>query len=227
MTFDQVVDEVMERLNLTSLDARERVGRRVNTRYRKVVSSVGMQTSQRISTSVLCHGLTDTDLPVVVVPFIEKIYRITMSISGGVRVLKEKSFDEIDNVATVTGGYPTAWAVKTLGPSEVTIKLDAYPAVDFTLIVEGYDKVIDMEGSQEPFFPEDFHDILVEGAMSDELRKMEKPALAQIAENSYLQRLSDLRFFIAKSGYTDIAQGKNRPGQTWYRPWYTRSGLYN
>jgi hypothetical protein len=51
---------------------------------------------------------------------------------------------------------------------------------------------------------------------------MEKYQLAADRENKFQQRLSDMRMFIAKSGYLDIAQGKDKPSQTWYRPWYSR-----
>lgn len=225
MTFDEICDEVMDRLNLTSLDARERVEKRVNTRYRKVTSSIGMQTSRRILVDVAVAA-AEEGLPEVTVPDVQKILRIKMTgDDGGVRQLKEKTFDEINNMATFTG-TPQAWAPKLYGPAETVIILDGFPGTDFTLTVEGYDRVIDMQGTQEPYFPEDFHDILVEGAMADELRKMEKPALATMSENNYAGRLSDLRFFIAKSAGLDIVQGKNRPGTSWYRPWYSRSGIY-
>jgi hypothetical protein len=228
MTFDEIVSEVMDRLNLTSEDSRERIEKRVNSRYRRVTSSIGLQTSRRMLLDVSCDGVNDTELPEVEIPDLEKITRIKMTgDDGGVRLLKEKTYDEINNVATLDG-TPQSWAVKLMDAASTTILLDGFPSTEtFTLTCEGYDRVIDMQGDQEPFFPEDFHDILVEGVMSDELRKMEKAPLAAIAEQNYALRLSDLRFFIAKSGYLDVVQGKNRPGQTWYRPWYSRNGIYN
>lgn len=227
MTYDELVSDVMERLNLTSLDARERVGRRLNTRYRRVVSSVGMQTSQRVMGVLNIDPDLYPDLPILVLTDMEKVSRIRLTpAQGGIRVLAEVTYDELDNLDT-TRGLPRSWAVKNMGPAETTIQLDAYPTDPFTLTIEGYDRVIDLEGSQEPYFPEDFHDVLIEGVMCDELRKMEKPGLAKIAEDNFALRLSDLRFFIAKSGYKDIFQGKSKPSQLWYRPWYSRVATFN
>jgi len=227
LTFDELVSDVMERLNLTSLDARERVGRRVNTRYRRLVSSIGLQTSQRVMGTLTINPALYPDLPDLTLTDMEKVWRIRLNpATGGIRVLTEVSFDEIDNVPTVRA-IPRSWAVKTMGPAEVTITFDAYPTDPFTITVEGYDRVFDLEGSQEPFFPEDFHDALIEGVMSDELRKMEKAGLAKIAEDNYAQRVSDLRFFITKSGYRDLFQGKTKPTQLWYRPWYSRVATFN
>jgi hypothetical protein len=54
----------------------------------------------------------------------------------------------------------------------------------------------------EPTFPADFHDILVEGARYEELRKMDKMMpLAQEAYGRFEKRMSDLRYFLAKSAY--------------------------
>ena len=227
MTFDELVSDVMERLNLTSLDARERVGRRVNTRYRRVVSSIGLQTSQRVIGTLSINPVLYPDLPELTLTDMEKVWRIRLNPpAGGIRTLQEVTYDEIDNTPTVSG-QPRSWAVKNMGPAEVTIVLDAFPTDTFNLTIEGYDRVIDLEGSQEPFFPEDFHDVLVEGVMSDELRKMEKAGLAKIAEDNFALRLSDLRLFIAKSGYKDTFQGKTKPTQLWYRPWYSRVATFN
>ncbi len=72
--------------------------------------------------------------------------------------------------------------------------------------------------SDTPTFPEQFHDILVYGAMAIELDKMEKPDRQAAAEARFQGRLSELRFFIATSAYLTIYQGKTGPGlTTWGR----------
>src|SRR5688572_17183851 len=48
MTFLELVNEVTDRLNLTSDQAISRVGREINARYRRVTSSIGLGASRRV-----------------------------------------------------------------------------------------------------------------------------------------------------------------------------------
>lgn len=231
MTFNAIVATVMDRLNLTSSAATTRIGEYVNERYREVTSGIGMITSRRGLTDIIVDAtniIAYPSLPEIESTGFEKILRILLLNDGGrVRTLSQKTYDDITNMTTNTE-LPHCWAVKTIGPSAVIFVLDSYPLTDpFTLRIEGYVQSSTLSGTTEPNFPEDFHDILIHGAMTDELKKMEKPQLAQIAESKFNGRLSDLRMFIAKSAYLDIAQGIDKPGQLWYRPWFSRSGNYN
>lgn len=226
MTFDEIVEEVMDRLNLTSEDARTRIERRVNDRYRRVTSAIGLQTSRRLVQDIEYDPTdVDSELPLITVAGIQKVHNIKIEDDdGGVTLLKEITFDDMTSKPT-NSAQPRAWAYKLIGNDEVVLQLDAYPTTAFTLKIEGHENAIDLVGDLEPYFPEDFHDILVEGAMSDELRKMEKMQLAQIAESNYERRLSDLRMFIAKSAYLDIYQGKNKPNRYWLGQWMNRTTI--
>lgn len=216
----------MDRLNLTSDDARTRVGLRINDRYRRVTSSIGLQVSRRTVVDLAVDPTDpDSELPDLKISNMEKVLKVTRIVNDSVFLLKELTYDEITLVSSPDAN-PHAFAVKRMGNNYVIITLDTTPTTAFTLRVEGYEIAPDLADNIEPVFPLDFHDILVEGAMSDELRKMEKPQLAQISESKYEQRLSDLRMFIAKSAYLDIAQGKDKPGQLWYRPWFNRISVY-
>lgn len=219
MTFDEIVAQAMDRLNLTSEDALLRVERFVNKRYRAVTTSIGLVTSRRVVREFTYDGATDIELPEVVVSGMEKIFTIKLVIDADSwKRLDEVTFSDL-TYRPARDANPTAFAVKLVGPQEVRIQLDGFPSTDeFTLNVEGLDIAIDLEGSLEPWFPESFHDLLIEGAMSDELRKMEKPQLASIAETNYAQRLSDLRYFLVKSEWVDIIQGKRSEGP--FNPFY-------
>lgn len=209
----------MDRLNLISDEARERLGQYVNDRYKEVTSAIGVDTSRRTVIEVAAGD----DLPDVVIPGVEKVIRVMMAVTGqSPHVLHEHLYDEITNFRE-GNGTPSGFAVKRMGSQEVTITLNADPGDDFTLTVEGYELADELADDAEPAFPESFHDILVEGLMSIELRKMEKPDLAQLAEQRFSQRLSDLRMFIAKSAYKDIYQGKMRMrpfGRDLYSRWF-------
>jgi hypothetical protein len=217
MTFDELVADVMSRLNLTSEDARQRIGRRVNERHRKVTSSVGLITSRRLEIDLAIDpDDVDSILPDFEVTTMEKVLRISREgDGGGVTPLVQRTYDDLANME-VRSGTPQQWAVKSMESGLVIIRLDGFPDEEFTLTIEGYAISSSLSDDNEPVFPADFHDILIEGAMSDELRKMEKPQLAMMAEQKYMERLSDLRMFIAKSGYLDIVQGKSYTG---FRPY--------
>lgn len=224
----------MDRLNLTSDEARERVGRGVNDRYRRATSSIGLIVSRRVITDLVVDPTdvaTYPDLPELTIDGMEKIDRITrigtQTDPNGIFVLKPMTYDEITNWASADA-LPRGYAIKKMGPGQVIIVFDNFPSLaSVTMKVYGYDIADTLSGTSEPFLPTDFHDILVEGTMADELRKMEKPGLAEIADVKYENRLSDLRMFIAKEAYLDIAQGKDKPGQLWYRPWFSRVGIWN
>lgn len=243
MTFDELVRDTAKRLNLTSQEAFERIGERINDRYKRVTSSIGLITSRRqVETFTIdpaapgnsTDGVDAFQLPDLTFTGFEKILRITTTLSGAgpndasVLVLKQLTFDEIKNVNRFLDRLPRAWAQKRMGAHQVTITLDSYTSTtEFDLTVEGYDVADVLADDAEPFFPTDFHDILVEGALADELMKMEKPQLSMVREQKYESRLSDLRMFIAKSAYLDIAQGKDKPSQLWYRPWFSRVSMWD
>lgn len=215
MTFDEIVSRVMGRLNLTSTDARIRVGDAVNDRYKELSSELGLQTSRRGEVSVtLDPSAPGSTLPEVTITDIEKIININItSDSGGVRTLDEVSYDEIKSLPVQASRLPMQFAVKLMGAQYVTIRLDSFPTTVFTLEVEAYDRAETLVDLIEPNFPESFHDSLVQGALSDEYMKLEKPGLASIAEDKWNSRLSGLRMFIAKSGSSDVFQGKTRNRQ--------------
>lgn len=218
MTFDEIVDEVMEVLNLTSDAARLRVGKFVNRRYRRVLSAIGLDTSRRVSLDqVIDFSVApyDTSLPNVEIP-LTKIIRVQLMIDGvRPKLLDEMTFDEITEREPVDGN-PSAWAVKLMDAVTTTITLDNFPTTEaFTLRMEGYVNVTNLEDDDVPAFPEDFHEILIEGAKADELRKMEKYPMAAESEQIYVSRLSDLQMFVAVSAYKDQQQAKNSTQWDW------------
>ena len=106
------------------------------------------------------------------------------------------------------GSTPREYAVYAMGANTVTIYLDSLPDTAYALYASGLDDATTLSGAAVPAFSESFHDVLILGAVADELRKMEKFQLARDAESDFERRLSDLRMFIAKSAYLDIYQGK-------------------
>lgn len=212
MTFDQIVAETMDRLNLTTPTATTRVGKEVNDRYRRLTSSIGLETSRRVQV----HQTATIGNRTMTFPSIEKVIAVVDKSSGTDMVLTQLTFDEMhDN--PVKSQPPRNYAITNMHANSVDIYLDCVPTTAFTLYVDGHTSLSTLTGVQAPDFPESFHDILVFGAMADEYRKMEKVQLMADSEANYEKRLSDLRMWIAKSGYNDIVQGKIPAKTLWWK----------
>lgn len=206
MTFQEIVDSVSERTNLTATDTLARIGRNINDRYRRLTSSVGLQTSRRA---------TDTQSTVIGDPSVtfdlEKLEIVYVLADGKRRVLDERTYDEWRDTDTWVPrtGVPQWFAVRDAGASSITIVLSHTPTEVFEIKADGMAAASTLSGSQVPAFPADFHDALVFGAMADEYAKMEKPGPAGLFEKQYEERVSELRYFLAKSVYLKQFQQSN------------------
>lgn len=206
MTFDEIVDDIMDRLNLTSIDSRDRVERQVNRYYRRVRTSLGIDTY--VAKDVATSANTVNGSATVTFPAIQKIYRVYDDTSGSVRVLEQKSWDELRERTPASGNAPTEWAVESYDDASVTVRLNVTMSEVQVLKADGILNVVDLDGDDIPAFPTDFHDILIEGVLADEYRKREKMDLAKISLDEYERRLSDLRMWFAKNAYLTIRQGE-------------------
>jgi len=207
-----VVLEVAERLNLTSDEARSRIGRAVNNRYRRLTSSIGLDTTRRTQVS------TAASIGIQTITFtgIEKVLAVIDKSSGKDIPLTQITPDEM-HVQSLSNQPPRHFSINRVYATSVDILVDCIPATTFTLYADGLITVATLAGNQVPAFPESFHDILIFGAMADEYRKMEKMQLYQICESDYEKRLSDLRMLIAKSAYQDQYQGKSVTNKRWWQ----------
>lgn len=211
MIFDELVSETAERLNLTSDEAKGRVGRGINSRYRRLTSSIGLETTRRtqVSTSAQVGNQTMTFTG------IEKVLAVIDKSSGVDVPLVQITPDEM-HVAPLSNQPPRHFSVNRVYATSIDILVDCIPTSAFTLYADGYITISTLSGNGVPAFPESFHDILIFGAMADEYRKMEKMQLYQLCEADYEKRLSDLRMLIAKSGWQDQYQGKTVTNKRWW-----------
>jgi len=129
---------------------------------------------------------------------VQKITRVYDDTSGTRRYLTEKHWDELREKNPGTNN-PTEWATQSADDDTVTILLNVLAQDTDVLKADGFLTTTDLSGSQVPAFPEDFHDILIEGVLADEYRKRERLDLAKISKAEYEARLSDLRMWFAKS----------------------------
>lgn len=205
MTYTDVVNRVANILNRTSVGDLARIGLSINDRFREVMSGIGLKaavnTTASANTVIGSRSVTFT---------CEKVFAVYDPAVTPARYLDERTLNELKN--SVSGTQPPyLYAIQVMGASTVTIYLDCVPTTIFALGVDCEIAQADMSGVMVPAFPADFHDILVKGGIADELNHMEKDDLAKIAEGKFEKRLGELRYFMAKSGYLRIYQGKTGP----------------
>ena len=203
MTFAQILTRIKSYSLLSSSDADTRLGIAINAHYRRITSQVGLDASRFVTRS----ASTSNGVQTVTFTEIEKIDRIIDATdSNAIRLLTETSIHEIRSNQPGTGD-PTRWATKNTDADSVTVLLDTLPQTTYTLQADGWTTLSDLSGSDEPIFPESFHDILVWSVLADELLKKEKDKLAREYERKAEKLLADLRFYLADSPTYSTRQG--------------------
>lgn len=91
MIFDELTAEVCEKLNLTSDEAKSRVGRELNSRYRRATSSIGLETSRRTQVSKAATVGSQT----ITFTGIEKVITVIDKSSGKDIILDQITPDEM------------------------------------------------------------------------------------------------------------------------------------
>lgn len=215
MTFDEIVNEVCERLDLLSDEAIARVGREVNIQHRYVTISCNLDTSRRITVSA------DTAIDSADVTFVgvEKIELLFDPSTPNTRQIFEATYNEMREwpFQMLTGGDPRQYAVKLVTGQGVTITLDRIMEDVRTLTADAWAKIMTLSGEDEPLFPESFHSYLIERVVGDELKRMSKPQEAREALTMSKDILGELRLFLAKSAYMNIQQNSNARGTRPFR----------
>lgn len=208
MTFDEIVDRVATRLNLTGTIALTRVGLFVNERFARLSSSVGLSNVSRTPVPLVVSTVIGT--PLVTVTGLERIYSVSDPTATPPRLLSEVTNNELKLMPPGTDP-PRAYAINQTGAGSVQIKLNCTPSSIYSLWVDGDADVSTLSGSMVPPFPAKYHDVLVYGAYASELEHMDKYDKAAVQEARWERMLSELRLYLASSAYLDIHQGKNSP----------------
>lgn len=203
MTFTDIRGAVCDYCNLTSPEALARVGKAINRHYRRVTSSLGLDAARFVTRSVS----TTNGVRTVVFTEIEKIDRLLDTTSAtDIRLLQERSVHDLRS--TQPGqGQPDHWAFQNSDADSVTVLLDTVPQTVYSLQADGWVTLADLSGTDEPVFPESYHDILVWFVISEELLKKEKDKLAGAYQAKAAALLSELRFFLADSHTHSTVQG--------------------
>jgi hypothetical protein len=208
MTFTEVQTEVAERLNLTSTTALARIARSINEVYREVAVSIGLQTTSRAT--VQLNTIIGT--PTLTFTGLQQITTLVAPTYLPSQPLAQVSVIEMRQRIPQTGDPARAYAIQTVSAKAVTVLLDRVPASAYALAADGISTQTTLSGVMEPAFPENYHNLLLEGAMKIELQKMEKYDMAAVHDAAFEKRLGELRFFLAKSAWLTIHQGKTPIG---------------
>lgn len=209
MTFTEIVDQIADYLDLVSTPQKALIGKEVNLVYRRVRTAVQLQPSRRI---LGVAGPTSLGLQEVTFEGVQKVVRVYDDSSGRAREIEEKLAEEIRLINATTSDHVTKWATLRVGANSVTILCNVKFQTEFDLRADGYDTTDDLSGSQEPAFPEDFHEILIDGVLKKMLGKRGDKQGARDAGTDYERRLSDLKLWHAKTLLGKRRQGENARG---------------
>lgn len=213
MTFVQLQDRVMGRVIRTSSESRDRVKEFINERLRAVQSNLGLGRLRRGTVSLA----TTADTATLSTTGLVKVF--TAAIPAENRVLREVSLDSMrmKDPGLITTGAPEEYAVKSAGATLLVLSLWPKPDAVYTLSIDGLLTGTDMSADSDvPAMPEDFHDLLIFGALADEYDHDGDTKLSGRMEAKYQQRVSDLRYFLAKSAYKRDKGNDYDPYAWWY-----------
>ncbi len=206
----------MNRLLLTTTEARTRVKAEINLRYAEVCSGVGLAKTRRAVVTKATVANTAA-LSFTNTANLFSLYD-AVNLKRTLEEISLATYRELDTAAAQVG-YPHSYAILSHGATSMSLLLYPKPSTVYNLtgdiLAIGTDLTAD---SDEPSFPEDFHDILVQGALQDELLKMEKSQpLALQAERRFEKRLGELRYYYAKRSYLN-RQSTDRYTEAGLRP---------
>lgn len=216
MTFDVVVARTLQRLKLTANDAETvaRVQDEVNEVYKSVWVDLGMEPITRTTV----EGTTTADSRFVTFGSdmaddpnnTTKIMSVhNPEFTPPSDILGEMTYEEM-LLLPPSAWPPRYYSIYRYGAHSVTIFLDG-PADDIhTLQAKAYQQTPTLTTDDEPGFPENFHDMLIDGTMAIELESMEKGDRYKAALGRYMTKMAALRFHIIKSAWIDIYQGRFR-----------------
>ena len=201
---------IKDRLNYTSSTTDTRLLNSIQRIYREVGTSIGMSFARQTNTSIVVT-IANADVTFTATEKVLQVWYLTGSVP---MILDEILNTEMRERVIPSSDKPTQWALVSTASNTVKIRLNAKPKTAYTLYADVIQEISDLAATDEPTFPESFHDIIIEGVLRDEYRKQEKLALSRDSEQTYQRRLSDLRMFMAKSAYLNIQQGKYTNNQT-------------
>ena len=163
--------------------------------YREVTTTIHLNPSRITKTT----KVVTVDVQTVTFTGTEKIERVWVEDDSGNPTLLQPVFlQELRAENPASSDDPRRYAILSVASNTVTILLDTVPATAFTLFADVHAELADLSGSNEPAFPESYHDIIVAGVLVKEYRRKNQRDLARDEMVTYDARIGDLRFWMAK-----------------------------
>lgn len=212
MTFLQIVDDTLERLNLpldASSSARTRVMRYVNEAYRLLLAELGLGRTRHATTTISTVAGT-------------KEYTVTASKIAVIRDtandtrLDEVSLAEIRAIdpGDDSDGNPTSFAIVKTTSTTVTVRLWPTPSDAWTLDVDILAAVTALSADGDiPVFDSEFHHALAIYARACEYEKSDDTRYRDTMKE-YVNVVRALRFYRRKSSTRTTIQGGASRGYT-------------
>jgi hypothetical protein len=205
VTFSEIQTEVLDRLGMTSSTDSTRIGRAINRRYKEITTSLGIKQTSRLTLASKAVTIAQSTVDWTAA---EKVIAVYNRAVTPYVTLEEVSMEELrSEMPFQTSDSPTKWATQGIISDIVTILINVIPATGFTLYADTYATASTLSGSNEPAFPESYHDILISAVLVDELLKLEKAPLAVIENSRVTMRLGELRHWFAVSLMKEQYQG--------------------
>ena len=205
MTFKNIVDDALERLNLpttASSDARTRVMRFVNEGYRFLLAESGMSRARDTTTTITqVVGTAEYTVTASKIRFIRDTVNAYKLEEVSLSALR--SLDPGDD----STGNPTHYAVRQTSATTVKVRLWPIPVSTDALDVDIVSAVTDLAADGDiPVFASEFHPILSLYARMCEYEKADDTRY-QLAAREYATLVRQLRFYLRKSDTRAVTQG--------------------
>jgi hypothetical protein len=193
----------MDRLNLSSDDARTRIKNFINERVRALQTSCSLGNVRAgIVTVLTVADEAQVELDGVVLPR-------TLSIPAQNRVLTSKTLDSfrVLDPSGSTRGVPSQYAIALRAVDNTVVELLPVPDAEYGIKVDGILSGVELvDDSDIPAFPEDFHDTIIFGVCADENTHWDKLDRFTYYENKFKERRAEARFFISRQIYLHRVQ---------------------
>lgn len=198
MTLVQLEDRIMARLGLTTTQQRERIRDEINDRLRQTTSALNLGRTRRGSKTFTTVSGTATVIASGI-SVLETLYDPTV---------RKAPLDEVTmpwirahDASLEVLGTPEVYAIKTHTNDVMTLHLYPKPDAVYALVADVLLAGTDLSSSSDqPNFPSDFHDLLVDGVLADEYNRVEKAQpMAAAHERKFEKRLGELRLHLART----------------------------
>jgi hypothetical protein len=188
----------MARSNQTSPVARTRIKAFLNERLREVSTATNCA---RVRWGIVSIN-TVADTATITTTGLVKVQ--TVRIPAQNRLLEERKVDQLRLLDPDESerGIPRLFGVQAFNAITCTLRFHPIPNAIYAVTIEGVLKGTDLSADADVAgMPEDYHDILLTGALASEYAHLEKLDLAVIHEQKFEKRIRDLKYFMGKASW--------------------------